>query len=384
MTITIEGTVRPGFERVADAFADNFARHGEAGASVCVYRDGRPVVDVWAGAADRQAARAWERDTLTLFYSAGKGVVATVAHMLAERGQLDLDAPVAEYWPEFAVAGKGNIPMRWLLSHQAGLPNLDRPLPVSEVLAWDPVVEALAAQAPVWEPGTAFGYHQRTYGWLVGEVVRRVTGRTIGRFVADEIAGPLGLDLYFGVPEAEEPRVSRLEFAPTPDLSVLSPADVPEQFRALLLASLDPDSFLNRPDTIEEIDYNSPQVHRAELPASNGIGTARSLARMYAALIGEVDGVRLLHEDTVKAATAQRTFGTDRVTGMPMRWGTGYQLPTPPYLPCGGPTSFGHAGRGGSLSFADPDQGLAFGYVMNHVIVGSPDTRATSLVAALG
>ena len=384
MTISVQGTVEPGYERVAEVFADNFASHGDVGAAVCVYSEGRPVVDIWAGTADPQTGRPWERDTLQLFYSAGKGIVATVAHMLAERGQLDLDAPVAKYWPEFAAAGKADVPVRWLLTHQAGLPVLDAPLPVADVLAWDPVVDALAAQAPVWEPGTAFGYHARTYGWLVGEVVRRVTGRTIGQFVADEISGPLGLDLYIGLPRSAEPRLSRLVYAPLPDLSGLTPDNVPEQFRELLKATLDPASLLNRSDTTEEIDYNSPQVHQAELPASNGIGTARGLARMYAALIGNVDGVRLLREDTVAAAIQQQTTGLDRVTFMPTRFATGYQLPAPPYLPCGGPASFGHPGRGGSLAFADPEQGLAFGYVMNYSIAGSPDTRATSLVAALG
>jgi CubicO group peptidase (beta-lactamase class C family) len=384
MTISVEGTVEPGYERVAEVFTDNFTSHGDVGAAVCVYREGRPVVDIWAGTADPETGRPWERDTLQLFYSAGKGIVATVAHMLAERGQLDLDAPVAKYWPEFAAAGKADIPVRWLLTHQAGLPVLDSPLPVADVLNWDPVIDALAAQTPVWEPGTAFGYHARTYGWLVGEVVRRVTGATIGQFVADEISGPLGLDLYIGLPSSEEPRVSKLLYAPMPDLSGLSPDNVPEQFRDLLTATLDPGSLLNRTDTTEEIDYNSPQVHQAELPASNGIGTARSLARMYAALIGDLDGVRLLRPDTVTAAIQQQTTGTDRVTFMPTRFATGYQLPAPPYLPCGGPASFGHPGRGGSLAFADPEQGLAFGYVMNYSIAGSPDTRATNLVAALG
>jgi CubicO group peptidase (beta-lactamase class C family) len=383
MQITMHGAVEPGYEPVADAFRANFTDRGEIGAAVCVYAGGRPVVDLWAGTADPETGRPWERDTLQLVYSAGKGVVATAAHLLAERGQLDLDAPVARYWPEFGCAGKRGLTVRWLLTHQAGLPNLAEPLPLADLLAWEPVTALLAGQAPAWEPGRAFGYHQRTYGWLVGEVVRRVTGASIGRYVADEIARPLGLDLHIGLPAAAEPRVSRLVYAPAPDLSRLSPADVPEQFQALLKVALDPDSLLNRPDCTEEIDYNAPAVHQAELPASNAIGTARSLARMYAALIGPVDGVRLLREDTVRAAIAQQTTGTDRVTGMPTRWGTGYQLPAPPYLPCGGPASFGHPGRGGSLAFADPGLGLAFGYVTNHIVVGAPDQRATDLVAAL-
>ncbi|MFI1913147.1 serine hydrolase [Nocardia sp. NPDC020380] len=177
---------------------------------------------------------------------------------------------------------------------------------------------------------------------------------------------------------------SKLVEAPPPDLRGLTPDQLPEQFRSLLEVALDPNSLFNGTDTVGQLDYNSPRLHRAELPASNGIGTARSLARMYAALIGEADGVRLLNDDTVTAAIQQQTHGLDRVTRLPMRWGTGYQLPTPPYLPCGGPASFGHPGRGGSLAFADLSQNLAFAYVMNYGINGSPDTRATDLVAALG
>jgi CubicO group peptidase (beta-lactamase class C family) len=385
MSITIEGTAAPGFEQVAEAFAANFSRHGDVGAAVCVYRHGEPVVDLWAGLADPQSGRPWARDTLQLVYSATKGVVATAAHLLAERGELDLDAPVAAYWPEFAAAGKADVPVRWLLSHQAGLPVLDKPVPIADALAWDPVVEALAAQAPVWTPGTAHGYHMHTYGWLVGEVIRRVTGRTVGQFVAGEIAGPLDADFFIGLPDAQRPRVSTLVYAPPPDLSKLTREDVPEQFRGVFDAASDPDSLMNRPLTDGVLDYNAPEVQRAELPASNGIGTARSLARMYAALIGEVDGVRLLRPETLAAATREQAAGIDRVSMTPSRYASGYQLPTPgSFLPSGPPTSFGHPGRSGALAWADPQTGLAFAYVTNYVVVGSPDPRATSLVAALG
>ncbi|MGH3155715.1 MAG: serine hydrolase domain-containing protein, partial [Streptosporangiaceae bacterium] len=225
MGVTIEGGVTPGFERVADAFARNFADHGHVGAAVCVYRDGKPVVDLWA-------------------------------------------------WPEFAAAGKAGIPVRWLLTHQAGLPVLDRPVPLADALAWHPVVGALAAQAPAWTPGTAHGYHAQTFGWLVGEVIRRVSGRSVGRFVAEEIAGPLGLDLFIGLPDSEHPQVSALVFAPPPDLARLVAAGVPEDMRDLAAAAMDPNSLLNRPATDPAIDFSAPRVWRAEIPASNGIGTA--------------------------------------------------------------------------------------------------------------
>src|SRR3954468_7618649 len=192
----IDGTTAPGFEPVRRAFARNFAEHGEVGAAVGAYLHGRPVVDLWGGVADPAAGRAWQRDTLQVVFSTTKGVTAACAHLLAQRGELDLDAPVAEYWPEFAENGKDRIPVRWLLTHQAGLPAIDHPITPAEAIAWHPMVTALAAPRPFWEPGPEHGYHGHTYGWLVGEVVRRVTGRSLGTFLAEEIAAPLDLDLW--------------------------------------------------------------------------------------------------------------------------------------------------------------------------------------------
>ncbi|MFF7940936.1 serine hydrolase domain-containing protein [Nocardia gamkensis] len=383
--MTVEGTVAAGYQAVREAFAANFTEHGEVGGAVCVYRDGRPVVDLWGGSADPGTGRPWQRDTLQLVYSATKGVVATIAHLLAQRGELDLDAPVARYWPEFAAAGKARIPVRWLLTHQAGLAALDEPVPLDDALAWTPMVEALAAQAPNWQPGTAFGYHGRTYGWLIGEVIRRVSGRTPGRFLAEEIAGSLDIDFFIGLPPGEQHRVSRLVFAPAPDLSEVPEDNVPESLRPLLAAMRDPQALVNRAFQITDpadIDFDSPTVQAAELPASNGIGTARGLARLYAALVGEVDGRRLLTDDTLAAATREQVAGTDRVLMLPGRYASGYMLPTPE-LPLGGGASFGHPGRGGSLAFADPDRRLAFAYVTNHIVEGALDLRARNLVDAL-
>ncbi|MEU1994350.1 serine hydrolase domain-containing protein [Nocardia gamkensis] len=383
--MTVEGTVATGYQAVREAFAANFTEHGEVGGAVCVYRDGQPVVDLWGGSADPGAGRPWQRDTLQLVYSATKGVVATIAHLLAQRGELDLDAPVTRYWPEFAAAGKARIPVRWLLTHQAGLAALDEPVPLDDALAWTPMVEALAAQAPNWQPGTAFGYHGRTYGWLIGEVIRRVSGRTPGRFLAEEIAGPLDIDFFIGLPPAAQHRVSRLVFAPAPDLSEVPEENVPESLRPLLAAMRDPRALVNRAFQITDpadIDFDSPTVQAAELPASNGIGTARGLARLYAALVGEVDGLRLLTDDTLAAATREQVAGTDRVLMLPGRYASGYMLPTPE-LPLGGGASFGHPGRGGSLAFADPDRRLAFAYVTNHIVEGALDLRARNLVDAL-
>ncbi|MCX4095371.1 serine hydrolase domain-containing protein [Nocardia sp. alder85J] len=382
---TIEGTVAPGFEPVRDAFAANFDKAGEVGAAVAVYRDGQPVVDLWGGQADPATGRPWQRDTLQLVYSATKAVTATAAHLLAQRGALDLDAPVARYWPEFAAAGKADVPVRWLLSHRAGLPALDHPVPLTDALAWDPMVAALAAQRPQWDPGTAHGYHGRTFGWLVGEVIRRVSGRSPGRFVADEITGPFGIDFFIGLPERERGRVSRLTFAPKPDLATLAPEAVPESLRPMIAAARDPQSLFNRAFQVTDPadpDFDSPEVQAAEIPASNGIGTARGLARLYAALIGEVDGRRLLTPATLADATREQATGIDRVLLMPSRFASGFMLPGEGFT-LGSPESFGHPGRGGSLGFADPARGLAFGYVTDYIVEGAVDLRAADLVTAV-
>ncbi|MER6773099.1 serine hydrolase domain-containing protein [Streptomyces bacillaris] len=383
---TINGEVAPGFEPVREAFAANFTQHGDIGAAVCVYRHGRPVVDLWGGVADVDTGRPWTRDTLQLVYSATKGATATAAHMLAERGMLDLDAPVAKYWPEFAANGKADIPLRWLLSHQAGLVALDQPLPLAEALAWDPMAAALAAQRPLWTPGTAHGYHGRTWGWLVGEVIRRVSGRSPGTFFADEIAGPLGLDFFIGLPASERERVSRMAYQrPAVDLATVPAEAVPEELREQVAAWRDPNSFSNRAFAVTDpaaIDFDSPEVQAAELPSSNGIGTAQALARMYAALIGEVDGVRLLTPETLSSATEEQASGKDQVLMFPSRFSTGYMLPTEDNRMTG-PNAFGHTGRGGSLAFADPEHGIAFGYAMNHIISGADDVRAVLLTEAV-
>ncbi|MEV0742452.1 serine hydrolase domain-containing protein [Streptomyces sp. NPDC050549] len=383
---TIDGEVEAGFEPVREAFEANFSQHGDIGAAVCVYQYGRPVVDLWGGVADTETGRPWTRDTLQLVYSATKGATATAVHMLAQRGVLDLDAPVAKYWPEFAANGKADIPVRWLLSHQAGLIALDQPVPLDEALAWHPMVAALAAQRPLWTPGTAHGYHGRTWGWLVGEVIRRVSGRTPGRFFADEIAAPLGLDFFIGLPADERDRVSRMVYQrPDVDLTTVPAESVPEELRELVAAWRDPTSFSNRAYAVtdpNEIDFDSPEVQAAELPASNGIGTARGLARMYAALIGAVDGVRLLTPETLAAATKEQAGGKDQVMLIPSRFSSGYMLPTEAN-PMTSASAFGHTGRGGSLGFADVEHGIAFGYVMNSIIGGAADVRAASLVDAV-
>ncbi|GII79283.1 esterase [Sphaerisporangium rufum] len=380
----INGETAPGFEGVRAAFAANLAGGREAGAAIGVYLNGRQVVDLWGGIADPVTGRPWARDTLQVVFSTTKGVTAACAHLLAERGELDLDAPVADYWPEFAVNGKERIPVRWLLTHQAGLPAIDHPITPAQAIAWHPMVDALAAQRPWWEPGTDHGYHALTYGWLVGEVIRRVTGRGVGAFLAKEIAAPLGLDLWIGLPETERHRVSRIVTAPAGRPAPMDLDALPEPVREVMRAYADPASLTMRAmnAVTPPLDHNDPAEQAAEMPSTNGICTARSLARFYAALIGEVDGHRILAPGTLAAATAERARGVDRVLRVPVRIGTGFGLPTPDAF-WFGPRAFGFPGFGGSLGFADPATGLAFGYVMNNVADGTPDDRAAVLVRAV-
>ncbi|MEO3868229.1 serine hydrolase domain-containing protein [Nonomuraea sp. B12E4] len=382
----IGGTTAPGFEAVREAFAANLAGGQETGAAVSVYVHGHQVVDLWGGIADPDTGRAWERDTLQVVYSTTKAVTAACAHLLAQRGELDLDAPVAHYWPEFAAGGKEGIPVRWLLTHQAGLPVIDHPITPAEAIAWEPMVTALAAQRPSWEPGTAHGYHGITYGWLVGEVVRRVSGRSIGTYLAEEIAAPLGLDLWIGLPKAERHRVSRIIATP-PDFAALAEIDLdglPAPAREVMAAYADPTSLTVRAFTVvtPPLDHNDPDEQAAEMPSTNGICTARALARFYAALIGDVDGHRILTPATLAAAVAEQVAGLDRVLRVPVRVGTGFGLPTPDAF-WYSPTAFGFPGYGGSIGFADPETGLAFGYVMNRIQSNAPDPRAATLVAAV-
>lgn len=380
----VHGEVASGFEPVQRAFEANFDEHGDVGAAFALFVGGTKVVDIWGGLADAKSGRDWERDTITLVYSTTKGITAIVAHLLAQRGELDLDAPVVEYWAEYGVQGKQDTLVRWLLSHRAGLPTFERRVTREEALAWQPAVEALASQRPFWEPGTTYGYHALTYGWLIGEVVRRATGRSVSEILVEDVGRPLDLDLWIGLPPAEEPRVSRLIAATPLVLDEAALAALPEAQRRRMRESADPSSLAFRTlnPTDPPFNFNSPALHAAELGAANAIGTARSVAKLYAATLGEVDGVRILEPEAIAAATAEQSAGTDFVMGTPSRFGTGFQLPFEGSLM--GPRSYGHAGAGGSLGFADPDTGVAFGYVMNRMqnFLG-PDPRSRGLIEAV-
>lgn len=382
-TPEIHGTTAPGWEPVREAFARDFTRLGERGAAVAVYRDGRKVVDLWAGTRDVDGDEPWQPDTAQVVRSVTKGVAAAVPLLLHQRGELDLDAPVGSYWPEFKAAGKEGTRVRDLLSHRAGVPALSVPLTPAQALDLEAGAEALAAQAPVWEPGTEHGYHAHTYSWLLAGLVRSVTGRPIGRWAAEEIAGPLGLDLWLGLPEAEAHRVGRIGELPEPPAA--SGGLVMRPKREVAEAYENAESLMRRAFAVisPSPDENAPAYRAAGLPGSGGIATARALARFYASLQGQVDGHRLFAPQTLALARGEQSAGPDRVLVVNTRFGLGYMLhgPAAPLL---APGSFGHPGRGGSLAFADPESGVALGYVTNGMRKGvTADPRAQALVRAV-
>ncbi|MEU5242576.1 serine hydrolase domain-containing protein [Streptomyces asoensis] len=382
----VSGAVTEGFEPVWEAFVRNFEVLGDRGAAVTVYRDGHKVVDLWGGTRDVDGVDGdapWERGTAQIVRSATKGVAAAALLLLHQRGELDLDAPVGTYWPQYKAAGKERTLVRDLLAHRAGVPVLDRPLTPAEAADPDLGAAAVAAQAPVWEPGTDHGYHAQTYSWLTGELVRRVTGRTVGAYVADEIAGPVGADLWLGLPPELHARVGRVgQVEGSAPAGALRTRPKP----AVTAAYADPGSLTRRAfAAITPLpDENDPAYRSAVLPASNGIATADGLARFYASLIGEVDGgVRLLRPETVERARGERSSGPDRVLVVNTRFGLGYMLhgAASPLL---SPTSFGHPGRGGALGLADPASGIAFGYVTNGFRTSvTADPRAQALLRAV-
>jgi len=373
----IHGECQSRFAAVRDQFEKNF-EGVEIGAAVAITLDGEPVVDLWGGHVDRERTREWERDTLVNVYSTTKGMVALCAHQLVERGLLDVDAPVSRYWPEFGAAGKEELPVRWLLSHQAGLPAVRAPLSADALYDWDAMCGALAAQEPWWTPGTKHGYHALTYGWLVGEVIRRASGEGVGSFFRNNVALPLDADFHIGLAAEHDARTSDLFEGPRLDPSVTK--SLPGPLADFMRDMTDPTTmtgaaFVNPMPARNAV--NSRAWRGAEIPAANGHGTARALARIYGALAcgGEIDGVRLLAPETIEAAIVEQAFGPDAVLGrMPMRFAQGFML-RQDLIPMGpSPRAFGHPGAGGSIGFADPDNRVAFGFTMNQMqqgLVGS-------------
>jgi CubicO group peptidase (beta-lactamase class C family) len=368
--MAIEGVCDARFRGVREEFEYNFAERGEVGASVCVMIEGRTVVDLWGGLAERHTGRPWERDTLGVVWSSTKGATALCAHMLRSRGLLDLDRPVAHYWPEFGQAGKDGISVRMLLDHQAGLPAIRQPLAPGGLYDWQYMIDVLAAESPFWEPGTRQGYHATTFGHLVGEVVRRVSGQPFDAFFRAEVAGPLGLDFHIGLPEEHEPRV-----APTIRADPPPPGEPHSRFLAQMVddpASIPALTVKNTGRRAAAGDHDSREAHRAVLPSQGGITNARGLAGMYAPLA--TGGGQLVDADTLKQMSiVSSALGVDATLLVGLRIALGFWKSSDNRRgPPGARDSlilseeaFGHPGMGGSLGFADPGAQLSFGYTMN-------------------
>jgi CubicO group peptidase (beta-lactamase class C family) len=377
----IGGHVEPGFEAVADAFAENFAIRGEVGAAFAATLDGRPVVDLWGGVADSSSGRRWREDTLQLVFSGTKGFTALCMAMLIDRGQLNMEEPVCSYWPHFAAKGKQEITVAEVFSHRCRLPGLHQPLSRQDVLDPQRIAELLAARAPESDPRAGFIYHAITYGWLCDGLMRHIDGRSIGRFFADEVAGPLGLEIWIGLPAELEPRVAVLQYGRQ---WLEAPLRGPDPLQGdALWASIyeNPPLFSN-----EEIPWNRREFHATEIAAANGIGTARSIARLYGALVrgGELDGVRLLSAETVALIQTPLAEGREPFGNELKIWGAGFGLQTEkqPLGPVS--AAFGANGAGGSTHGAWPQERVGLSYAMNEMReYPGGDERARALLDAL-
>jgi CubicO group peptidase (beta-lactamase class C family) len=374
---TVQGHCNERFRSVRDTFEAACESGAEIGAAVCVVQDGETVVDLWGGFKDAVRTEPWQRDTLVNVFSTTKGMTTLCAHRLVDEGLLELDAPVASYWPEFAQQGKAEISVRQLISHQAGLPALRKPLPQAALFDWDRMTEALAAEEPWWTPGTKHGYHAVTFGWLVGEVVRRISGQSLGTYFAKEFAGPLDADFVIGFgPELDE-RVAPL---------VQGPIVAPEGETSLF------EEMLNNPESMTARAFNNPPLlgtelpntrawRAAEIPAANGHASAAGIATIYAKLAtGD-----LLSQAVLDEARSCQVEGADAILPLVTKIACGFML-APANEPCGpNPKAFNHAGAGGSLGYCDPEAKIGLGYVMNnmHSGVWLVDPRARNLVDAV-
>ncbi|MFF7202596.1 serine hydrolase domain-containing protein [Streptomyces sp. NPDC008141] len=378
---TIDGHCDDRFRSVREAFEENFRDRDELGAAVSVIHDGETVVDLWGGWADEARTRPWERETLVNVWSTTKGATALCAHLLADRGELDLDAPVATYWPEFAAAGKDGILVRHLLSHRAGLAGLRELHTLEDLYDWELTCAALASEEPWWEPGTQSGYHAMTYGFLVGEVVRRVCGLLPGELLQKEVTGPLGIDFTIGLPEKEAGRAADL----------VHPPAAPSSEQAAIFAQMTPVALAALVNPIVgAADANTPEWRAAQIPAANGHGTARGVAALYGIFAGrgEHGGRRILSPEAAERVREGQGSCRDLVLGRGFRHDTEVALglwlsgENGSYGP--NPRAVGHDGFGGSCGLADPEAGLSLGYVMNRMGPRiADDPRKMALVTAV-
>jgi CubicO group peptidase (beta-lactamase class C family) len=368
--VSIQGYCAPGFERVRDAFERNFSERAETGAAVALYVDGRPVVDLWGGAAHppesgpgAAPAAAWQQDTLVHLYSVTKPLAALALLALVDRGAVELDAPVARYWPEFAQAGKEGVTLRWLLSHQAGLLGLRAPQPPEAIYDWERMTALLAAEAPWWPPGTRHGEHAFFYGHLVGEVVRRVSGMGLGAFLRAEITGPWQLDFHVGLKDEEMARCATVG-----GMTPAWRAGLDAAYGPLFAQALD-----NPPGRLNAEVVNGAAWRRAEIPAVNGHATARAVARLYGGLAcgGVLEGTRFISAGLLDEALRDQSVGQDVFLGRHVRWGLGFQLDE---------DGFGHGGLGGALGWGNRQFRFGFGYVTNFM---AEHDRASAVYAAV-
>lgn len=388
--IAIDGSCDTRFAGVREEFARNFTERGDVGAAVAVYLDGRPVVDLWAGTANQETGRSWGRDTMTVLQSGTKGATAILANMLISQGLLDLDRPVASYWPEFAQKGKDRITVRWVLTHQAGIPSTTEELPDGTLLDHAAYCAAIARAEPRWEPGTRHGYHAMVFGFVVGELVRRVTGKSIGTFFREEIAEPLGLEFWIGLPAEHDAKVAVSIAADPP-----GPNETIQQvwINSATPGTIQHDLALNAGSYYGAGATDSRAAYAAENPSAGGIATARALARLYAplSLDGSLDGVRLLQPRDLPRLGAVHSAGHDAFVLMPTRFSFGFwKAFDNRRVPGGGDSlrlsedAFGHPGFGGRIGFADPKAHTSFGYVCNKMGPSvAIDDRAQSLIDAV-
>ena len=379
MVTTVHGTVAPGFEAVAEAFERGFAGRPGMGAALAIRHRGEYVARLWSGVADARSGRLWSEDTPSVIFSCTKGLMSLAIARLVEHGRVDYDAPVARYWPEFAAAGKERITVREALSHRAGLSAPRLALGVDEMLDWDVVTGALAAQAPIFAPDSGYAYHALTHGWLAGEIIRRVTGLTPGAYLREEMAAPLGASVHLGLPRELAPKVAHLVNVPAPAAADLPPPPEPNwPLLSVTLGGALPPTLVT-----ETSGFNDPRLHAAEIPGAGGIATADGLATIWSAAVIETEGVRLIGDAVIERATEEQSGGPGIWPGPPpyYRWGMGFMLDADARRLLT-ERSFGHDGAGGQVAIADPVHKVGFAYLTNRM-EPSPDERGNAVVTAL-
>lgn len=381
MSVAISGFAAPGYEPVAAAFAAAFDGRPEMGAGLHVLRDGETVVDLWGGIADARTGRDWQKDTPSVVFSCTKGLVSILAARLVQEGRLDYEAPVSHYWPEFAAAGKSGVTVGDALAHRAGLSAPREDLTEDDIVDWNRMASVLASQEPLWPLGSGYAYHALTHGWLAGEIIRRVTGRSVGDYFAELVTRPLGVDAWIGLPQTEAARAAHLRVSPPLSALWAEEATKPAPnwpYKAMTLGHALPADLVT-----ETGGFNADRIRAAEIPGAGGVASAEALATIWSATVVPTRGVRLIDDAVIAQATRTKSEGISVFGGEPpfCRWGYGFQLDSAArrYLADG---NFGHDGAGGQVGFADPQRRIGFGFVTNWMM-GPEDQRATAIIAAL-